>query len=228
MTIDQKKELLEFLYKYKTDNKVEAFEKVINYRTRHLTVVLEDIYQSHNASAVVRTCDIYGVQDLHIIENVNKYTINPKVVMGSAKWVDMHRHNKRGGNTVETLQELKKQGYRIVATSPHSQGYSIHDLPLDQKIALCFGTELTGLSDEALALADDYVTIPMYGFTESFNISVSAAICLSHLTKRLHDSEVEWQLNEEQKLDLLIDWTVKCLNKGDVVKKEFLKNHLQK
>lgn len=220
-------ELLEYMLSYLSENRLSNFNKVVNFRTRHLTVVLEDIYHPQNASAVIRTCDIYGVQDLNIIENRNTFEVNPKVVIGSSKWIDLHKYSEAKNNTVESLKELKKQGYRIVATSPHANGYTIHDLPLDDKIALCFGTEETGLSKEALELADDHVVIPMFGFTESFNISVSAAICLSHITKRLHESEIDWELSDEEKKALLLEWAVKSVQRGEEIRDDFLKKRIQ-
>ena len=139
-------------------------------RTRYLTVVLEDIFQSQNASAVLRTCDCFGIQDVHIIENRNPYEINPDVELGSAKWLNMNRYNKSGHNTLEAFTELRKKGYKIIATSPHKNDLMIQDLPIEHKIALVFGSEREGLSDIALQNADAFVKIPMYGFTESFNI----------------------------------------------------------
>lgn len=222
------KELQEYMLSYLTENRLAVFDKVLDYRTRHMKVVLENIYQPQNASAVVRTCDIYGVQDLHAIENGNEFDLNPQVVMGSSKWVDVHHHNSEEDNTRKALLELKSQGYKIVATSPHAKGHTIHDLPIDQKFALCFGTELTGLSDTALELADDFVTIPMFGFTESFNISVSAAICMSHLATRLHNSDIDWQLTNEEREQLLLEWSVKTVVRGDAIRDDFLKKQSQR
>ena len=221
------KELQKYMLGYLTENRLAVFDKVLDYRTRHMTVVLENIYQPQNASAVVRTCDIYGVQDLHVIENGNDFDLNPQVVMGSSKWVDIHHHNAAKDNTRKTLLELKSKGYKIVATSPHAKGHTIHDLPIDQKFALCFGTELTGLSDVALDLADDYVTIPMFGFTESFNISVSAAICMSHLATRLHESPIEWRLTESEREQQLLEWAVKTVVRGEAIRDDFLKKQSQ-
>jgi len=174
--------------------------------------VLEDIYQAHNASAVVRTADLLGIQDMHIIENRNKYTVNPDVTLGSSKWVDMHRYREAAGNTMRCVHKLKEQGYRIVVTSPHAPEVTPATIALDRPMAFCFGTELTGASEELIANADMQLRIPMYGFTESYNISVSAAIVLYTVMERLRNSTVPWQLPHEQLLDLKLAWARKVVH----------------
>ncbi len=218
-----KEELLTYLLGFITENKRNKFEKIINFRTRYLTVVLEDIYQPHNASAVLRTCDCFGIQDVHIIENKNKYDVNPDVALGSSKWLTMIKHNESEENTAAAINKLKKQGYKIVATSPHKDQYMLDDLPLDQKTALVFGTEMKGLSDVALKNSDYFVKIPMYGFTESFNISVSAAISLYSLTEKLRNSDINWQLPENEILDIKLDWVRNVIKHSDLIEKDFFR-----
>lgn len=227
VSTQSKAELLKHLLVFVNDNKKQLLEPVLNYRTRHLTVVLENVFQPQNASAVIRSCDIYGVQDLHVIENDNRFKLNPNVAMGAGKWVDVHKYNETENNTARCLNTLKEKGYKIIATSPHASVYTIHDLPLDSKSALIFGTELTGLSDLALSMADEFVSIPMYGFTESFNISVSVAVGLSHLKTRLHQSSVNWHLSENERLDIMIDWAKKCLSRGEAIEHEFMRKNMK-
>ncbi|MBI9038989.1 MAG: RNA methyltransferase [Bacteroidales bacterium] len=217
-----KEELLSYLSGFITENKSNKFEKIIKDRTRYLTVVLEDIFQPHNASAILRTCDCFGIQDVHIIENKNKYDVNPDVALGSSKWLTLIKHNDNEENTLEALNKLKKQGYKIVATSPHKDQYMLDELPLDQKTALVFGTELNGLSDLALDNSDYFVKIPMYGFTESFNISVSAAIILYSLTKKIKKSKINWQLSEAEILDIKLDWVRNVIKRSELIEKDFL------
>ena len=205
--------LYEFLSGFITEERKKRFEQVLEYRTRHISIVLEDIYQSHNASAVLRSCDLTGVQDIHIIENQWVYDINPDIVVGSTKWLDLHKYNVNEFNTPEAFDLLHSKGYKIVATCPHQNDYTPDTLPLDQPIAVVFGTEKTGLTDYALEHSDMYVQIPMHGFTESFNISVSAALLMYTLTQRLHKSDIQWQLSEEEKQELRLDWTRKSLNR---------------
>ena len=217
----KEQKLYEFLSEYITDERKQRFEQVLDYRTRHLTIVLEDIYQSHNASAVLRSCDLTGVQDIHIIENKWVYDINPDIVVGSSKWLDMHKYNVNEFNTPEAFDHLHSKGYKIVATCPHQNDYSLDTLPLDQPIAVVFGTEKTGLTDYALEHADMYVQIPMHGFTESFNISVSAALLMYTLTQRLHKSDINWHLTEEEKQEIRLDWTRKSLNRVRAFENKF-------
>ncbi|MEO8066623.1 MAG: RNA methyltransferase [Flavobacteriales bacterium] len=202
-------ELYEQLTAFISDNKRALFDRIAPTRMRHVTVVLEDIYQSHNASAVVRTCDLLGVQDMHIIENRNTYTLNPDVTLGSSKWVDLHRWREGKDNTMACVRALRAQGYRIAATSPHGDSVDLKDLDLSTPIAFCFGTELEGLSEELLAAADTRVRIPMHGFTESYNISVSAAIVLFNVTERLRTSDVRWRLGDADIVKLKLDWARK-------------------
>ncbi|MEI6765384.1 MAG: RNA methyltransferase [Bacteroidota bacterium] len=217
-------QLYNFLSSFITDERKSRIEEVAANRTRHLCVVLEDIFQSHNASAVLRSCDCFGIQDVHIIENRNPYEVNPEVALGSSKWLDLMRYNTEPDNTPSCIEHLKKQGYRIVATTPHKDDYTIEQLPIDTKIALLFGTEMHGLSKKAIAMADDFVKIPMFGFTESFNISVSAALCLYSLTERMRRSDVPWQLSKQDIETLKLQWARNSVKRVETVEATFFKN----
>jgi len=205
-------QLYDRLAPFISDNKRSLFDRIAPERTRHVTAVLEDIYQPHNASAVVRTCDLLGIQDLHIIENRNKYTVNPDVTLGSSKWVDMHRYRERADNTLECVHRLKRDGYRIIVTTPHAENATPGSLDLDTPMAFCFGTELTGASDVLMAHADEHLRIPMYGFTESYNISVSAAIVLYTVMERLRAGGIEWRLPPEALSALKLQWARKVVH----------------
>jgi tRNA (guanosine-2'-O-)-methyltransferase len=215
------KELIEYLSGFISENRKKKFEEVIKWRTRHITVILEDIYQPHNASAVLRSCDCFGIQDIHVIENRNRYNVNPDVALGSPKWLDIIKYNKKENNTLDCISALKKEGYRIVATTPHKDDCNIEDLKIDGKLALMFGTELEGISPLAKAHADEFVKIPMFGFTESFNISVSAAICLHTMTGKLHASDIPWQLTDKEKSEVLLKWLRSSINKAELIEREF-------
>ena len=217
------KRLVDYLSGFITNQRREAFERVLQQRTRYITVVLEDIYQPHNASAVLRSMDCFGIQDAHIIENSNEYRINPEVALGASKWLSLMRYNEAGNNTTRALKHLKDRGYRLVATTPHQQDVELPDFSLEKgKTALLFGTEMEGLSQQALSMADEYLRIPMYGFTESFNISVSAAIILYELKKKLVRSSVRWALDEEEKTELMLQWLKKSIKRSDLLIKQFL------
>ena len=201
---------------------MNLFEKVIANRTKHVTVALENIFQPQNASAVLRTSDVFGIQDVHVIENDNEYNVNPRVVHGASKWINLHKYNEKENNTLDCINKLKADGYKVYGTTPHTDDCLIQDIPLDNKVALMFGTELTGLSDIAMKNVDGFVKIPMYGFTESLNISVSASICLYELSKRLKISDINWQLSEDDKLDQLIVWAKKVIKDGTLIEKQYL------
>ena len=206
LTIEQKYKLFEKLQEFVSDRKKHLYHEIIQYRTHYLTLVLEDIYQPQNASAVLRTADCFGIQDVHIIENRNKYKINPEVELGASKWLSIHRYNKKEDNTLDALNALKTQGYRIVATMPHCNEVLLPDMDMKQKTAIFFGNELQGLSKTVQEYADIFVKIPMYGFTESYNISVSAALCMQELSKKMKLEVNNWRLSEEELLDIKINW----------------------
>lgn len=206
MDQQKKKELIEYLSGFISEKRKQRFDEVIANRTNHLRIVLEDLYQAHNASAVLRSCDCFGIQNVHFIENRNNYKISADVAMGSSNWLTIHRHSKGENNTRETLLHLKSLGYKIVATTPHKNDYTIDTLPVDKKIALVFGTEIDGISPDVYEIADDFVKIPMYGFTESFNISVCAALCMYELTTRMRKEIKEIALTDEEQTNVYFDW----------------------
>lgn len=219
------KGLIEYISQFITEERYSLYKKIIAHRTKYITVVLEDIYQSQNASAVIRTCDCFGIQDVHVIENKNKFKINYNVSLGSTKWVDLHLHNSGEENSLDAINSLKEKGYRIVAASPHSSDTSLDNFDLTKgKIAIVFGTERRGISDVVQQNADEFLKIPMYGFTESFNISVSAAIILHDLTGKLRSSGIDWKLDESEKDEILLDWIRKRIKGGDLIVKNYIES----
>ena len=219
--------LLEFLEKLVNENRLELLEKVMQDRTRYVTVLLEDIFQPHNASAVLRTCDCFGIQDVHIIENRNEYVLNPEIELGSAQWLSIFKHRGNENNTMTAIESLKKKGYRIVATTPHTGDVNLNEFDLEKgPVALMFGTEMKGLSGEAIELADEYLKIPMHGFSESLNISVSAAIILQTLRMKLNDSDIEWKLKEDEKEDIRLNWMRNSIRNSTIIERDFKKRYL--
>lgn len=216
------KELITYLSQFVSETRRAKFDTVLDYRTRHITIALEDLYQPHNASAVLRSSDIFGIQDIHIIENKNAYTVNKDIALGAPKWLNLHRYRKAENNSLDCIQKLKAQGYRIVATTPHEKDCNLEDLSVDKPLALFFGTELTGISETVKEHADEFVKIPMYGFTESFNISVSAALCLHTLKEKLHKSTANWHLNGLEKEELLLRWLRNSIPKVELIEKDYL------
>lgn len=200
-------EIIEVLSGMVSENRLNTLKVVLDNRTKYITVALEDIFQSHNASAVIRSCDCSGIQDVHMIENSFKFAENPDVALGSSQWITKCKYNSQENNTLEAIHNLRNNGYRIVATTPHTNDTIVSNLDLTKgKIALFFGSERPGLSQIVMDNADEFVKIPMYGFTESYNISVSAAICLYDIVNRLRKTEINWQLSFTEKEELLAHW----------------------
>ena len=220
-------QVLEAFYNIINDSKQEMFDRIAADRTRHITVVMENVRKDHNASAVLRTCDCFGIQDLHAIEKGKDYTIQREIARGAGNWVDLHSHTTGDFPEKECIQELKQKGYRIVATSPHAE-HTIFDLNLDQPLALVFGTERRGISETMKAECDELIQIPMYGFTESFNVSVSVAIILNTLRNRLEKSELDWKLSPAEQCALKITWCSKYVNEGVRVEQEIRRRLLEK
>ena len=217
-----KKELLSKLQPFVSEGRMQKFDLILANRTRHFTVAVENIFQSHNASAVMRNCDCFGIQDLHVIANHNQYELSKDVAMGAEKWVDMHSYYEKENNTQDCIDEIKSQGYQIVATTPHTNDVLLPEFDVTKRSAFFFGTERCGLSDQVLGQADAFVRIPMYGFTESYNISVSAALVLHDVVTRLKKSDVNWRLSEEELLDKKVDWVVKSIRSGEQILKQLL------
>ena len=217
-----KKEVLCKLNKFLSADRIKTFEAVLSNRTRHFTVAVENIFQSHNASAVMRNCDCFGIQDLHVITNNNVYELSKDVAMGAEKWVDMHSYFQKENNSQDCIDIIKSQGFQIVATTPHKSDVILPEFDVTKKSAFFFGTERDGLSDMVLDQADVFLSIPMYGFTESYNISVSAALVLHDVVTRLKKSEVNWHLSDEEVLDKKIDWAVNSIRSGEQILKQLL------
>ncbi len=221
--IDQK--LLEYFEGYLTDKRKQTFKDVLSQRTRHFTVVLEDIYQAHNASAVVRTCDIFGLQDIHAIENKYTNKVSRHVAKGSQKWLNIKRYREDRDNTTACLNHLKKEGYQIIGTTPHNNSCMLQEFDITKKSAFVFGVEAEGISDVVKENADGFLKIPMVGFTESLNISVAAAIILQDVTTKLRKSTINWQLTNQEKKVLYFDWVKKTIKNVDKIEEYYFNNN---
>ena len=226
MSLD--KQVYRELVQLVTEHKGELFDQIAAERTDYINVVIENLYKEHNASAVLRTCDCYGIKKLHVIENENQYKVNRDIALGAGKWVDVETHTLGNPPALECIKTLKKRGYKIIATTPHTEEFDIYNLPIEKPMAFFFGTEFSGLSDEVLEQCDMRVKVPMYGFTESFNISVSAAILLSALRKRLNDSNFIWKLSEEDQITLKTEWCIKNLSRGKEIESEIRRRLIEK
>lgn len=218
----QDAERYEKLATFVSDHKRALFDRLASERTAHLTVVLEDAYQAQNASAVIRTCDLLGIRDVHAIERRNRFHMNPEVALGSEKWMNLVRHHKGERPTRDCIETLRANGYRIIGTSPHGESHTPESLPIDAPLACCFGTELEGLSDELLSMCDGTLRIPMHGFTESFNLSVSVGITMYTLMRRLRDSNIQWRLDDNAVMALKLQWVRAALQDADAIERRLM------
>ncbi len=200
-------DLLEYLEGFLTTERKERFTEVLSMRTKYLTVAIEDVYQLHNTSAILRSCDAFGIQEVHVIADRFPVQLDKNIALGAQKWVDVETYQ----TTADCIRWLQQEGYRIVATTPQERGHLLPDFEVNTKTALFFGTEKEGLSEEVLQQADDFLQIPMVGFSESLNVSVSAAVLLQALTQQLRGSMLLWQLSDIEVLDKRLDWTKKSI-----------------
>ena len=224
MNEETQQNIIDYLSGFINGERRERLRNILDQRTRHITVVLEDVYQPQNASAVVRTCECLGIQELHVIENLYEYRLNPAVVQGSSKWIDLIRHNREEqDNSRACIEQLKQRGYRIIAMNPAPGGKTVDQLDIGDKLALCFGSEEPGLSATLLDLADETVKIPIHGFTRSYNLSVSAGISLYILVTALRNSAADWRLDEQDATDLYIKWLTASTPAGEHLMKDYLK-----
>lgn len=222
------KELVAYLETFVTDERKALFKEVLANRTRHFTVVLEDLYQKHNWSAVIRSCDVFGVQDVYTIENKYSAYISNGVGKGGQKWVNFHRFKNQENNTQNCVDDLKSKGYQIIVTTPHEESSFVSDFDITKKSAFVFGVEGAGASDLIMSKADGYLKIPMYGFTESLNVSVAAAITLQNTTDRLHKSDINWQLQDQEKEELYAAWLEKSIGSIKLIKERYYKENPKK
>ncbi|WP_396210535.1 TrmH family RNA methyltransferase [Flavobacterium sp.] len=210
-------ELLNYLEGFLTENRKEGFLRVLQNRTKHFTIAMEDVYQLHNTSAVMRSCEVFGIQELNVIEQKFGKRIDSEIAMGAQKWVDVFRYN----SVQNCLDILRAKGYQIIATTPHDDSCLLHEFDITKPSALFFGTERDGLSAEVMQQADGFLKIPMVGYTESLNISVSAAIIIQDITNRLRQSKLDWQLTEEEVWEKRLDWARKSIKDIEFIERKY-------
>ena len=219
-----KQHLISYLERFVTEERKEIFHKVLKERTRHFTVILEDLYQKHNTSAITRSCEVFGIQDLHIIENKYKTYVSNQVGKGSQKWLTFHRYNELTHNTQDCIDSVRAAGYQIIATTPHESSKFVGDFDVTKKAAFVFGVEKEGVSDMMLKQADGHLKVPMYGFTESLNVSVAAAIVLQDVSTRVRNSDVAWEITADEHEDIYLTWLQKSIKSIDTIMDRYEKD----
>jgi tRNA (guanosine-2'-O-)-methyltransferase len=217
------KKLISYLENIVTVERKQIFKDVLKKRTRHFTVILEDLFQKHNTSAITRSCEVFGIQDIHIIENKYKTYVSNQVGKGSQKWMTFHKYNEQMHNTQACIDAVKAKGYQIIATTPHENSDFVMDFDVSKKSAFVFGVEKEGVSDMMLDQADGFLKVPMYGFTESLNVSVAAAIVLQDVSTRLRNSNIDWELNPEESDEIYVSWLKKSIKSIDNIMERYEK-----
>lgn len=199
------RERLEYMTQFITEERREVLRRTVSKRTHYMRILTENMFHPQNASAIMRHCEAFGIQQIHTVEDRCKFDPSVNIVRGTQKWVDVEHHE----NTREALAALKAEGYRIVATTPHRCSATPESFDVTKgKFALVFGTEHAGISDEVIEAADDFLMIPMCGMVESLNVSASAAILIYMLSERIRQSVEDWQLSDAEQLKLLTRWTI--------------------
>ncbi|MGB1003390.1 MAG: TrmH family RNA methyltransferase [Salibacteraceae bacterium] len=220
----QKAELLKYMDTYLNDPRRDRLNEVLDNRTTHFCVAMEDLFYERNSGAIIRTADGYGIQNVHVIEPKESFKskVTNIISKGAEKWVTKTQHDDIENGAKMCIDELRAQGYQIVATSPHKDGHTIHDFDISKKSAFFLGAEKTGISDIVMEEADDYIAMPIYGFTESYNVSVANAILLHELVNRLRNSDIDWKLTKKEREELLLDWVMKSVVSSDLLAEKFI------
>lgn len=212
--IDWYTERADCLAEFMSAERQQVLLRTLDMRTRYMTILTENTFHAQNASALVRHCEAFGLQDIHTIETLCKFSPNVDIARGTEKWIDLHRHR----TTVEAIADLKGRGYRIVATTPHREDTTPETFDVTAApFALVFGTEHAGISDEIIASADEFLRIPMCGMVESLNVSASAAILIYILSTRMREQVPNWRLTEEERAEILYRWSYATVHDAEAI-----------
>lgn len=215
-------DLLSYLEQFVQADRILRLKQVLAKRTNYLTVVTDQVVDPHNISAICRSAECFGVQNVHLIESNFPFRGAKNIQRGSLNWVNVNRYDGEN-KTQDCIQTLKSNGYKIVAVSPHVASKSISELTFDKPIALVMGQEQLGVSNEIMMSADECVIIPMHGFTESLNVSVACSIALYDLRKRLDESTVQWQLSDHDRNELYQQWLFDSIKRPDLIIEHYYK-----
>ena len=214
LTVEQCAERIAYLAEFILPERFATLERAVGQRTNYMTLLAENMFHPQNASALVRHCEAFGVQNFHTVETLCRFNPNLNIVRGTDKWVDIHRH----ASTADALRALRADGYRIVATSPHRESCTPETFDVQRgKFAIVMGTEKTGISDEVFAEADEFLKNPMCGMVESLNVSACAAIIVYMLSERMRREVEEWRLSDDERTRLLYRWMADSVRDADAL-----------
>lgn len=216
-------EIFEYLKQFLTEERLQKIEHFAEESSDFVLPVLEDVYQFRNAAAIVRSVEACGFHKVIALEEENVFDPNLRVTKGADTWVEVEKMPA----TIQSLKDIKKRGYKILAVSPAKNASMLPDYQVTEPIALVFGNELEGVSDDVLEFADETLAIPMYGFTKSFNVSVAAAICMYELKQKLLKSGLDYKLSEEKKMKMKIRWAVNSIRSGEEIFTKYMRENLK-
>lgn len=210
--------LYQYLSTFLTAERLAKIEHYAPQSSDFILPVMEDVYQFRNAAAIVRSVEACGFHKIVALEKENIFDPNLKVTKGADTWVEVEKMPWQ----LDSVKEIKKRGYRIVAVSPENNATMLPDFQISEPVALIFGTEWQGVTEEILDFADETLAIPMYGFTRSFNVSVAASICMYELKQKLLHSGLDYLLSDEKQLRTKIRWAARSIPSGDEIMRHFL------
>lgn len=212
----------EYLQQFLTDERLEKINRFAPESSDFVLPVIEDVYQFRNAAAIVRSVEACGFHKIVAMESENQFNPNLRVTKGAETWVDVERLS----HSLDSIKQIKNRGYKIVAVSPEKNATILSDFQMTEPVALVFGTEAEGVTDEILDFSDETLAIPMYGFTRSFNVSVAAAICVYDLKQKLMRSNLDYKLSEEKLWEMKVRWAVNSLQSGEQILAKYLRENI--
>ncbi|MCZ2085730.1 MULTISPECIES: RNA methyltransferase [unclassified Kaistella] len=212
----------EYLQQFLTDERLEKINRFAPESSDFVLPVIEDVYQFRNAAAIVRSVEACGFHKIVAMESENQFNPNLRVTKGAETWVDVERLP----HSLDSIKQIKNRGYKIVAVSPEKNATLLSDFQMTEPVALVFGTEAEGVTDEILDFSDETLAIPMYGFTRSFNVSVAAAICVYDLKQKLMRSNLDYKLSEEKLWEMKVRWAVNSLQSGEQILAKYLRENI--
>lgn len=210
-------EIYSYLSGFLTEERLRKIEHFSQESSDFILPVVEDVYQFRNAAAILRSVEACGFHKVVALEKENVFDPNLRVTKGADTWVEVEKLPR----TMDSLKDIKNRGYKIVAVSPERNTTMLPDYQPKEPLALVFGTEWEGTTDELLDFADETLAIPMYGFTQSFNVSVAASICMYDLKQKLINSGIDYKLSEEKLLEMKIRWAVNTIPSGKQILDRF-------
>lgn len=214
-------QIFEYLQQFLTDERLQKINHFAPESSDFVLPVIEDVYQFRNAAAIVRSVEACGFHKIVAMESQNKFNPNLRVTKGAETWVEVERLP----HSLDSIEMIKNRGYKIVAVSPENNATLLPDFQITEPVALVFGTEAEGVTDEILDFADETLAIPMYGFTRSFNVSVAAAICAYELKQKLMRSNLDYKLSEEKLWKMKVRWAVNSIKSGEQILAKYLKDN---